>query len=158
MKWFCFTCCVSEDADTLQEYNADNTVWLSLDGQKLRCKVVDVYDADTVTLIVPFAGLYFKKKCRLTGIDAAEKRTKNLEEKKVALKGQQYVSDLILNKEVWVDCGDWDKYGRLLGTIYTKKSQMRAGWDRSLNRAIVAEGFAYLYDGKKKRAFAEWHA
>lgn len=157
MKFLCFTCCVDEDANILQAYNKDNTPWLSLDNQQIRCKVVDVYDADTVTLIIPFGNGMYKKKCRLTGIDAAEKRTKNLDEKKIGLKGQQFLSDLILDKEIWIHCGDWDKYGRLLGILYLSKKDMRSGWEQSINYKIVSQRFGYFYDGKKKQAFEDWY-
>ena len=146
----CFSCfsCFSK-SDILDE---NNVPWLSLDGQFLKCKVIDVYDADTVTLIIPFMGRPWKEKCRLTGIDSAEIRTQNIKEKELALKGKNWLIEEILNKKVWVECGEWDKYGRLLVTIYKKNKDTI-----SINELLVTNGYAYKYDGKKKKQFNKWN-
>lgn len=152
--------CLGKDRNTMDSINENNTEWLSFDGKLLRSKVIDVYDADTITVIIPFEKHYYKTKCRLFGIDGAEKRMKKGEkcelEVKNAHEGTEYVKNLILNKEVWIRCGNWDKYGRLLGTVYLKYNQSQQGWDSSVNVDIVKQGFAYYYDGKKKQAFSEW--
>ena len=85
--------------------------WLTLDGITCQCKVVDVYDADTVTIVLPLTEKLYKVKCRLLGIDSAEKRTKNLDEKKFALEATDWLSNLINDKVIWVKCGKWGKYG-----------------------------------------------
>lgn len=136
--------------------NTENVPWLTLDGVTCQCKIVDVYDADTVTLIVPFNGKLYKVKCRLLGIDSAEKRTKNMDEKKVSLEATQWLSEMIKDKVIWVKCCDWGKYGgRMLGTLYMSKEDLDA--DRSINSMIVEKGYAYVYDGKKKKKFEEWY-
>ena len=48
--------------------------WFSLNGLICKCKVIDVYDADTVTIILPFNEKLYKVKCRLLGIDSARKK------------------------------------------------------------------------------------
>lgn len=134
----------------------DNTPWLSLKGIQSKCKVIDVYDADTITIIIPFNDKLYKVKCRLLGIDSAEKRTKNKDEKKVSLEATEWLSNLIKDKEIWVKCGDWGKYGgRMLGTIYMDYKDIEK--DNSINNRIVEEGYAYKYNGKRKRLFEEWY-
>ena len=86
--------------------------WFSLDGITCECKVIDVYDADTVTIMLPFNGVLYKVKCRLLGIDSAEKRTKDTDEKKVALQSTEWLSKLILDKVIWVKCGCEEKSSR----------------------------------------------
>ncbi len=142
-------CCFRE---SIENKTADNTEWLSFDTQVLKVKCIDVYDADTITIVIPLGNKFYKTKCRLTGIDGAEKRTKNDDEKKVAIEGTEFVKSQILNKTLKVLCGDWDKYGRLLITIYTREED----WEHSLNNEIASRGYAYLYDGQKKRDFNEW--
>ncbi len=44
---------------------SDNTPWLSLEKETLLCKVIDVYDGDTITVKLPFNSKFYKKKCRL---------------------------------------------------------------------------------------------
>ncbi len=136
--------------------NTENVPWLTLDGISCQCKVVDVYDADTVTLVLPLDEKLYMVKCRLLGIDSAEKRTKNLDEKKVSLEAAQWLSDLIKNKVIWVKCGDWGKYGgRMLGNLYMTKDDLDV--NNSINNMIVEKGYAYMYNGKKKKKFEEWY-
>lgn len=52
------------------------------------------------------------------GIDTPEIRTKSLNEKKAGYLAREYVSTILLNKIVWIQFYDWDKYGRLMGTFY----------------------------------------
>ena len=115
-----------------------------------KCKVVDVYDGDTITIIIAFEGNPYKIKCRLSGIDSAEIRTKNLDEKTAGLIAKQWLSDQILGKKIWIRCGDWDKYGRLLGEIFLEENT------KSINDVLIERKLAYPYDGKKKRKFEEW--
>jgi endonuclease YncB( thermonuclease family) len=134
----------------------ENIPWLSLDGITCQCKIVDVYDADTVTIALHFNNQLYKVKCRLFGIDSAEKRTKNLEEKKVALEATEWLSTLIKDKVIWVKCGKWGKYGgRMIGTLYMSQEEMDN--DNSVNIQIIKKGFAYSYNGKKKKNFEEWY-
>jgi len=134
---------------------AENTPWLSLDKETLLCKVVDVYDGDTITVILPFNSKFYKKKCRLYGIDCAEIRTKDLEEKNCGYDAKKFLSDHIHNKQVWIYCGDWDKYGRLLITIYTNKQDI-GNFDKSMNKLMLDNNHAYTYDGTKKQQFQDW--
>ena len=133
-----------------------NIPWLTLDGIICQCKVVDVYDADTVTITLPLEEKLYKVKCRLFGIDSAEKRTKNLDEKKVSLEATKWLNELINDKVIWVKCGDWGKYGgRMIGTLYMTKEDLDA--NKSINSIIVEKGYAYEYNGKKKKKFEEWY-
>jgi hypothetical protein len=38
----------------LESTETENIPWLSLEGLTCKCKVVDVYDADTMTIALPF--------------------------------------------------------------------------------------------------------
>jgi len=136
----------------------EDVEWLSLNGIICQCKVIDVYDGDTVTLIIPYYDTYKMIKCRLLNIDTAEKRTKNKEEKKFALDTTEYMKTLILDKIIWVRCSNFDKYGRTLGSLYLSKDDFDN--DKSLNMRLIKEGYAYLYNkktGLKKKDFNEWY-
>jgi len=140
----------------LSQCTNENTKWLSLEGIVCQCKVVSVYDADTVTIALQWNNDIYKVKCRLLGIDSAEKRTKNQNEKKVALDATKWLQNLILNKIIWVKCGKWGKYGgRMLGELYLDTKDIKTS--SSINNLIVKNGFAYHYDGKKKKQFSEWY-
>lgn len=137
--------------EMLQDKDIHNTRWLSFENQKLNCKCVLVTDGDTVVLILPLAGSYYKVKCRLANLDTAERRTKNLAEKKVANEAKEYLEKRILNKIIFAECGKWDKFGRLLVTLYDSNTEM------SLNSLMIKENYGYRYGGKKKRLFNSWY-
>lgn len=124
----------------------------TLEGNFLECKVIDVYDGDSITIIFPFGGKYWKKNCRLYGIDTPETRTRSLEEKQAGLIAKGRLCKYILDKVVWIDFRKWDKYGRLMGIIYLDK-------EKSVNvcEKMIEEGHAYEYFGKTKRKFSEWY-
>ena len=53
-----------------------------------------------------------------------------------------------MNKVIEVHCGDFDKYGRVLGTIYVNESD-----EQSINDLMIANGHGYAYDGGTKKSF-----
>jgi endonuclease YncB( thermonuclease family) len=141
----------------LSSCELNNTQWLTLDGKKMFVKVVDVHDADTITIAFLWHNTKYLKKMRLSGIDSAEmvprlKSKYRDEEIAHSHLGKARMEELCLNKIVYVHTGDWDKYGRLLGTIYLKSYSKE-----SINDILVKEKLAYYYDGKKKKSFAEWY-
>lgn len=119
--------------------------WFNLDGDMMRAKVIDVYDGDTVTLVFQFGSKMWKDKCRLTGVDTAEIRTRDADEKVRGLEARDWLRSKVLNKKVWVECGKWDKYGRLLGTIY-----LTSDFQQSVNQELINHGFAVPYFGGTK--------
>ena len=131
--------------------NKDKVKLFSLDGKKIYAKCVDVYDGDTVTLMLYIHKHPYKIKCRLDGIDTAELKSNNEREVQVAILAKELVSEKILGKTVKVHCGKWDKFGRLLGTIKLKKEKT------TLNQLLLDEKLAYKYRGNKKLAFELWY-
>ena len=131
----------------LKDLNEDNTPWLSFENQFVHCKVIQVYDGDSITVILPFESLssYYKVKCRLYGIYTPEIRTRDLEEKTLGFSARDYLREQVLDKIVWIKCGKWDKYGRLLITIYQE-----LGSEISLNEQLVELGYAEEYFGGKR--------
>ena len=124
---------------------SDTPSWFNLEGDMIRAKVIDVYDGDTVTLVFQFGDKIWKDKCRLTGINTPEIRTRDPDEKVRGLEARNWLRTKILNKKVWVECGSWDKYGRLLGTIYETSN-----FTVSVNQELINLGFAIAYSGGTK--------
>jgi micrococcal nuclease len=110
---------------------------LTFEGQKFYCKVLEVYDGDTVTLCFKFRNAYFKKRCRLYGINAPEITTKNKEEKEQGYKSKDFLTGILLNQIIYFHCYGWDKYGRLLGIIFKG--------DEDVNDMMIKKGFAVRY-------------
>ena len=52
------------------------------------------------------------------------------------------------NRLVYIKCGKFDKYGRLLGTIYLKKDN--GILDNSVNQLMVKYNYAIPYSGGSK--------
>ena len=134
--------CYSQEP--LTKYTKDNTSFFEIKGIHI-AKVVDVYDGDTITVVLLIHKTPYKFKCRLNGIDTPEIRTKNLEEKEMGLKAKKFLSDNILNHIVSLKCDGWDKYGRLLITIFYNK--------QNINQMMIDNKFAYKYDGGTKQKF-----
>lgn len=124
---------------------------LTLETQFLPCKVVGVYDGDTITIMFPFHKKLYQKKLRLLEIDTPEIRTRNAIEKKAGFMVRDWLKKEILDKIVWVQFGDWDKFGRLTGLIYHDENK-----NICVNSKMVKMGYATVYDGGRKKEFHEW--
>jgi len=140
----------------LQKRNNKNTELYSLKGKTFRAKVVDVYDGDTITVVFKLDGKYVKYKIRMYGYDSPEmKPSKKLSNRKDIIANAKYaklkLSNKILNKTVILQCLDWDKYGRLLATVFLQYSRyFVCTTDENINNWMVEEGLGKLYFGGKK--------
>lgn len=174
----CFSCNYIEE-NSFADKNIHNTKIFNLVDKEILAKVVDIYDGDTCTCIFNIFGDYYKFKIRLAEIDTCEMTSSNEKLKQKAIeakmrlynlitnktilgdKGEQENKDIskkamkeILNKEnyiVKILCGDFDKYGRVLGWLYTKDSVINK-YDKSnsFNHILIKEKLAYLYYGNAK--------
>ena len=121
-----------------------NTPYLEFDGTVIQAKVVKVIDGDSINIVfrVPDTNHFRQFKCRLSGIDTPELRPRlnNPDRENIIARAQeakQYLKDLLLNRIVKVKCGKWDKYGRLLITIYSA--------DQNINELMIKGGYAVPY-------------
>ena len=90
----------------------------SFNGISTYARICKVYDGDTVTIIFQYKGEMIKYSCRIYGIDTPEIRTKDLDEKKRGYEARDFLKSYIDDQIVKIDLFKFDKYGRLLGTIY----------------------------------------
>ena len=105
--------------------SVDNTLpFFTMEGEHLVGKCVDVYDGDTVKIVMPIVldgkltNKLFRWNCRINRVDTPEIRTKNKKEKDYAKVVRNALREKVLNKLVFVKCLDFDKYGRLLTELY----------------------------------------
>lgn len=123
----------------------------------IKARVVDVYDGDTITCIVK-KGDFVKIKCRLLGIDTPEMRGGNDETKKLAHEARDFLSDLVLNKIVYLYCDKNDKYGRVLVVLfksnptpfYKRSVYDEKYFEQSVNKIILNNNLGVSYYGGKK--------
>jgi endonuclease YncB( thermonuclease family) len=130
------------------EFN-DNAPLFSLNNIETDGKIVSVYDGDSCDIVLHLDKLGCTRfKCRLNGIDCAERKSKNESEKQHALKALEFVKGW-QGVPVRVKCYKFDKYGRLLVDVFCS--------NESLAEKLVENGLAYRYCGKTKKSFEEWH-
>lgn len=133
----------------LKHKNVDNTPKFGFEGQIKLCKCVKVIDGDSINIILSLNSKFYVINCRLNNIDTAELKSKNPKEKLVALQAKEYVETKLLNKIFKIRCEKFDKFGRLLITIFYKND--------TLNNELIRQNLAYEYKGKKKREFNDWY-
>jgi len=143
----------------------------SLAGMNTWARVTGVYDGDTLTLAIPIFGCVYRFSSRINGIDTAEIKSKLHENKLHAVRARNRLLQLIgisvgIDDEfkkknidamllaqpcmIWVECGENDKYGRLLCSLY--KDPMKAV---SFSEVLLREQFAYAYGGGTKQTEEE---
>mgnify|MGYP001222278035 CR=1 FL=1 len=129
-------------------------------------RVVKVYDGDTITI---GAKLYpvkrnspiYRFSVRLNGIDTPEIKGSGPEEHHVAILARDWLSNKIMGKMVYLDNVKFEKYGRLLATVYLvdteKIGYKKLQWTRyhrektCLNQQMIDPKFAVSYDGGTKQ-------
>ena len=122
-------------------------------------EIVKGLDGDTIDVVIDLGfDLYKKERVRIAGVDTPEKRTRDLEEKALGLDATAWMKEkldgaikgddeLTVRTEL---VGGMGKYGRLLGWLYVGDD------DISLNEQMIAEGYAWEYDGgTKNKNFGE---
>lgn len=139
-----------------------STPSLSINGLKCYGRLIDVYDGDTVKVILPTFNSYYKFTIRLNGIDTCEIKSKDKILQDNGIKARDRVLELLTNNKkdtkkdiknllesevflIWVECFNNDKYGRILANIYKDKNEKK-----SISEILLEEKLAYSYEGKKK--------
>jgi endonuclease YncB( thermonuclease family) len=118
----------------------------------------ELYDGDTCKAIFYHQNKLVKFTVRMIGYDSPEMKPRldkvNREaEKAAAIVAKNRLKQLIANPHqvIILQCGKWDKYGRLLGTIYLTTTHHKNG--TSINQQMIDEGHGKAYDGGKKDDF-----
>lgn len=156
----------------MENQTYDNTETFSFKNKKLNCKILDIYDGDTITICFFLQEFnYIKMNVRLNGIDTPELKGNT---KDIGINARNYLIKLLLNidinkinidinknlsrKEIrklinyynnnnilLVEFGDFDKYGRPLVTLYKNNV--------NINQKMIEDGYANLYNGGTKQIF-----
>jgi len=104
-------------------------------------KITRVIDGDTVDVDIDLGfGITLSHRVRLKGINSAETRTKDLEEKAEGIKARLWLEKELSKRGEWViETTKEDKYGRILGTLYL------VGDPVTVNERMLNEGIAKPY-------------
>jgi endonuclease YncB( thermonuclease family) len=160
---------IAMNQDTLQALRgvrANEVPIFSLQGYVTMAKLVSNYDGDTANIIFPYHGTWMHMRARFYGYDTCEMKPslkdpeRDIKKKKAAAAklrlwqlctksdsepGSDH-STLIL-----IQCGDFDKYGRLLVTAYPEGTHVETiEFDKSINAVMISEGHGYAYEGGRK--------
>jgi micrococcal nuclease len=127
-----------------------------MDKYIYRAKLDRVIDGDTVDALIDVGfDIWFKKRIRFMGLDTWESRTRDLEEKKLGKLAKERTRQLL--EDVSSKSGYFrlkshglGKYGRVLGELFIMDKD---GKQWNINKTLIAEGHAYIYDGGKKKVF-----
>ena len=121
-----------------------------------KAKLDRVVDGDTVDALIDVGfDIWFKKRIRFKGVDTWESRTRNLEEKALGLKAKARTKELlekVSSKSGYFRIKSYGlgKYGRVLADVFIMDKD---GKQWNVNKTLITEGHAYIYDGGKKKVF-----
>ena len=121
-----------------------------------RAQLDRVVDGATVDALIDVGfDIWFKKRIRFMGLDTWESRTRDLEEKKLGKlakeRTRQLLEDVSRKSGYFrVKSHGLGKYGRVLGELFIMDAD---GKQWNVNKTLIAEGHAYVYDGGKKKVF-----
>lgn len=151
-------CCSKkqQDSDT-SHFPVDlNTLgFRTFEGKVLPCKVIEVYDGDTITVVTRLHELepWAKYKLRIYGIDAPEMKPKlNVLNRELHIAGAHHVKDyvhsLIINQVFCIRFYKEEKFGRLMGDIILKENL-------TLSEQLIKMKLVKPYKGEAKTEFTK---
>jgi len=127
-----------------------------MDKYVYRGKLERVVDGDTIDALIDVGfDIWIKKRIRYSGIDTWESRTRDLAEKAKGLEAKARNKELLMetsSKPGYFRLKSFGvgKYGRILGEIYIEDKE---GKQYNINKTLISEGHAYVYEGGKKKLF-----
>jgi len=107
-----------------------------------KCKVVRIYDGDTITVAFYLNRTLYRTNVRLRGIDSAEIKGPSEGEKTRAVVARDALSAKIINEVVELRNVGQEKYGRLLAEVWLE--------DLNVNVWMLLNNYAVPYDGGNK--------
>lgn len=134
----------------------------SFEGLSQFAKVTKIIDGDTFWCAIPYPispvneAQQFVRICvRMAGIDTAEKRSEDEEERELAARAKERLIELIGPESiVYVEFGEADKYGRSLGTAFPVYADIPGR--KPINEILVEEQLAIPYAGGTKVKLVEF--
>ena len=122
-----------------------------------QCKLIKVIDGDTIDIDKDLGfGVWLKnQRIRMYGIDTAESRTRDLEEKKYGLAAKAFLTEMLDDSHLILKThkDERGKFGRILGEVWRTTNFA----DQSINDYMIEKHHAVAYHGQSKDAIAQSH-
>lgn len=140
----------------LESIEPDKIQYFSFKGRSFYAKPCNIYDGDTFTICWIWKGEPTKYRCRCLGYDSPEMKPSlsnpnRDKEKELAKAAKTRFSELVTSSPdglVKVECGDFDKYGRILVTVWVPN------YTKSVNQIMLDEGHGKAYSGGTKETWS----
>ena len=149
-----FNCCKKSDVYILKQIvEPEHMQCFSFIGQSFVGIPVNIYDGDTLSIIFVYNGIPVKYRCRALGYDSPEMKPllsnpNRIKEKDLAHAAKERFIELLTKhpeKNIFIKCHEFDKYGRLLVEIWNNVNK------DSINNIMINEGHGKVYDGGTKQ-------
>ena len=153
-----------KDLTLFENLNIHEIPFFSLEGLNTWCRVIDIYDGDTITVVIPLMTAMYKFHIRLYGLDTPEMKSSSEQQKANAILARNRLIELCTNvatnlksrKEVqqflskniyliWINAYKMDKFGRVLANVYKSPEDTV-----SFSKTLINEKLGYEYFGKTK--------
>ncbi len=131
--------CIFSSQQLLRATDAER---FSFDRRSVMAKCIKVYDGDSITVLFKHDGRIRKFSVRMLGYDTPEIRKPA--ERKDAIIARDHLSRMIKDKIIRLECGKYDKYGRILAVVFLG--------NLNINNEMLP--FGHAYHGGKKQLFS----
>lgn len=146
---------LDNDHENLVKLDPNKIQYFSFKGKKFYAKPCNIYDGDTFSICWIWKGEPIKYRCRCLGYDSPEMKPllsnpNRDKEKEMARAAKARFEQLVTSGSdglVQVECGEFDKYGRILVTIWTDKQT------KSINQIMLDESHGKAYAGGTKESW-----
>jgi endonuclease YncB( thermonuclease family) len=145
----------NKDNKDIQKLDPNKIPYFNFKGQTFYAKPCHIYDGDTFSICWIWKGEPIKYRCRCLGYDSPEMKPSlsnpNREkEKQLALAAKNRFTQLLEANPfglIKVECGEFDKYGRILVTVYNNIDS------KSINEIMIEEHHGKIYSGGTKQSW-----
>lgn len=136
---------------SLANVNAASIDTVPFKNIRTKCKITNVHDGDTCTIVFRFGTQFMKLNVRLKGLDAPEFRARPLETKAGYVVQNMLDTKLRRQKYWYVEMSKWDKYGgRVIGELFDSVNS-----ENSVNTWLLKLGVVKPYNGEKKSMWTD---
>ena len=153
----CASCCIKSNpqskyimsaTDLLEKIDPKTVPKVPFQDKIIYARIEEIYDGDTVKIIILFGETPVRFSLRILGIDAPEIKNgegRLPEEHKAAIKVRDYMRSLFPTNIAKICIRDWDKYGgRVLGELFLETGE-------NVAEILIHGGWARPYHGEKKK-------